>query len=86
MFYDSVHGFCSSLVFGLRHYASNMAGLSKACREQDGCNPGEDWRWAETGALTPDQSQMFLTTLKGIQTDYTELRDKNVYREELGQA
>jgi len=36
----------------------------------------------KTGALTPDQSQMFLTTLKGIQTDYTELRDKRVYRDE----
>lgn len=36
----------------------------------------------KTGALTPDQAQMFLTTLKGIQTDYTALRDKSVYREE----
>ena len=36
----------------------------------------------KTGALTPDQSQMFLTTLKGIRTDYTELRDKRVYRNE----
>ena len=36
----------------------------------------------KTGALSPDQSQMFLTTLKGIRTDYTELRDKRVYREE----
>ena len=36
----------------------------------------------KTGALTPDQSQMFLTTLKGIRTDYTELRDKMVYRDE----
>ena len=36
----------------------------------------------KTGALTPDQSQMFLTTLKGIRTDYTNLRDKQVYREE----
>ena len=35
----------------------------------------------KTGALTPDQSQMFLTTLKGIRTDYTELRDKSVYRD-----
>jgi hypothetical protein len=35
-----------------------------------------------TGALTPDQSQMFLTTLKGIRTDYTALRDKRVYQEE----
>jgi hypothetical protein len=34
------------------------------------------------GALTPDQSQMFLTTLKGIRTDYTALRDKRVYQEE----
>ncbi len=34
----------------------------------------------KTGALTPDQSQMFLTTLKGIQTDYTQLRDKSVYK------
>ena len=36
----------------------------------------------KTGALTPDQSQMFLTTLKGIRTDYEALRDKNVSREE----
>jgi hypothetical protein len=36
----------------------------------------------KTGALTPDQSQMFLTTLKGIRTDYTELRNKTVYRSE----
>ncbi len=36
----------------------------------------------KTGALTPDQSQMFLTTLKGIRKDYTALRDKKVYREE----
>ncbi|OPX97760.1 MAG: hypothetical protein A4E58_01245 [Syntrophorhabdus sp. PtaB.Bin006] len=36
----------------------------------------------KTGALTPDQSQMFLTTLKGIRTDYTELRGKRVYRDE----
>ena len=36
----------------------------------------------KTGALTPDQSQMFLTTLKGIRTDYTELRDRRVYRDE----
>jgi len=36
----------------------------------------------KTGALTPDQSQMFLTTLKVIRTDYTELRDKRVYRDE----
>jgi hypothetical protein len=36
----------------------------------------------KTNALTPDQSQMFLTTLKGIRTDYTELRDRRVYRDE----
>jgi hypothetical protein len=36
----------------------------------------------KTGALTPDKSQMFLTTLKGIRTDYTQLRDKKVYRDE----
>jgi len=36
----------------------------------------------KTGALTPDQSQTFLTTLKGIRTDYTELRDKRVYHDE----
>ncbi len=36
----------------------------------------------KTGALTPDQSQMFLTKLKGIRTDYTALRDKRVYRDE----
>jgi len=38
----------------------------------------------KTGALTPDQSQMFLTTLKDIRTDYTALRDKEVYRDEWG--
>lgn len=36
----------------------------------------------KTGALTPDQSQMFLTTLKGIRTDYVEMRDRRVYRNE----
>ena len=36
----------------------------------------------KTGALTPDQSQMYLTTLKGIRTDYTALRDKEVSRDE----
>jgi hypothetical protein len=35
----------------------------------------------KTGALSPDQSQSFLTKLKVIQTDYTELRDKKVYRD-----
>lgn len=36
----------------------------------------------KTGALTPDQSQMFLTTLKSIRIDYTELRNRRVYRDE----
>ena len=36
----------------------------------------------KTGALSPDQSQMFLTTLKGIRTDYMVLRDKKVHQEE----
>ena len=36
----------------------------------------------KTGALTPDQSQMFLTKLKVIRTDYEALRDRNVSREE----
>jgi len=36
----------------------------------------------KTGALTPDQSQMYLTTLKDIRTDYTALRDKEVSRDE----
>jgi hypothetical protein len=36
----------------------------------------------KTGALSPDQSQMFLTTLKGIRIDYKELRDRRVYRDE----
>ncbi len=36
----------------------------------------------KTGALSLDQSQMFLTTLKGIRTDYAVLRDKRVYRDE----
>ena len=36
----------------------------------------------KTGALSPDQSQMFLTTLKGIRIDYMSLRDKKVHKEE----
>ena len=36
----------------------------------------------KTGTLTPDQSQIFLTQLKVIRTDYTELRDRRVYRGE----
>ena len=36
----------------------------------------------KSGALTPDQSQEFLTTLKGIRKDYTEMRGKEVYRNE----
>ncbi len=36
----------------------------------------------KTGALSLDQSQMFLTRLKIIRTDYAELRDKIVYQEE----
>jgi hypothetical protein len=35
----------------------------------------------KTGALTPDQSQMYLTTLKGIQLDYSDLRGRSVYRD-----
>jgi hypothetical protein len=35
----------------------------------------------KSGSLTPDQSQMYLTTLKAIRTDYTELRDKRVSQE-----
>ncbi|MGB5216905.1 MAG: hypothetical protein WBN66_01280 [Smithella sp.] len=35
----------------------------------------------KTGALSPDQSQMFLTTLKGIRIDYEALRDKDVSRD-----
>jgi hypothetical protein len=35
----------------------------------------------QTGALTPDQSQIFLTTLEGIRTDYTALIDKEVVRD-----
>jgi hypothetical protein len=36
----------------------------------------------KTGALFPDQVQMYLATLKGICTDYALLRDKRVSREE----
>jgi len=35
----------------------------------------------KSGALTPDQSQSFLTKLKVIQKDYMELRDQKVYRD-----
>ncbi len=36
----------------------------------------------KTSALSLDQSQMFLTALQVIRTDYIELRDKIVYQEE----
>jgi len=36
----------------------------------------------KTGALTPDQSQIFLTKLKAIRTDYTALTGKKVFRDE----
>lgn len=36
----------------------------------------------ETGALTPDQSQMYLATLKVIRADYARLRDKSATRED----
>lgn len=36
----------------------------------------------QTGTLSLDESQMFLTTLKGIRTDYTNLRGRTVYRDE----
>lgn len=36
----------------------------------------------KTGALTPDHTQIYLTSLKSIRTDYTELRNKRVYRNE----
>lgn len=35
----------------------------------------------KTGALSPDQSQMFLSKLKGIRTDYEGIRDKVVSRD-----
>lgn len=36
----------------------------------------------KTGAISPDQAQVFLTTLKGIRADYEVLREKPVYRKE----
>ena len=36
----------------------------------------------KTGALTPDQSRMYLATLKDIQTDYAGLKGKSATREE----
>ena len=35
----------------------------------------------KSGALSPDQVQMFLTTLKGLRTEYEELRNRTVYQE-----
>ncbi len=35
-----------------------------------------------TGALTPDQTQMHLTSLKGIRMDYSSLRNKPVYQDQ----
>jgi hypothetical protein len=37
----------------------------------------------KSGALTPEQAQMYLASLKVIQIEYTGLRGKNVTREEL---
>lgn len=36
----------------------------------------------KTGAISPDQAQMYLTTLKGIRIDYGLLRDRRVSKEE----
>lgn len=36
----------------------------------------------QAGTISLDESQMFLTTLKDIRTDYANLRDKTVYRGE----
>jgi hypothetical protein len=36
----------------------------------------------QAGTLSLDQSQVFLTTLKGIRTDYANLRGRTVYRDE----
>ncbi|MCF8056738.1 MAG: hypothetical protein K9K37_08875 [Desulfocapsa sp.] len=36
----------------------------------------------QTDTLSLDESQVFLTTLKGIRTDYANLRDRRVYRDE----
>ena len=36
----------------------------------------------KTGALTPDQTQIYLSRLKDIRSDYMELRDRKVYRNE----
>ena len=36
----------------------------------------------QTSTLSLDESQVFLTTLKGIRTDYAKLRNRRVYRDE----
>ncbi|MCB2180525.1 MAG: hypothetical protein KQH63_00685 [Desulfobulbaceae bacterium] len=36
----------------------------------------------QTSTLSLDEAQVFLTTLKGIRTDYANLRDRKVYRDE----
>jgi hypothetical protein len=36
----------------------------------------------KTGALTPDDAQIFLAKLEGIRKDYLVLRERNVYRDE----
>jgi len=36
----------------------------------------------QTSTLSLDESQVSLTTLKGIRTDYAKLRDRRVYRDE----
>lgn len=35
----------------------------------------------QSGTLSTEQSETFLTTLQGIESDYAELKNKSVYRE-----
>ena len=73
---------CTGIFFRLRYHASDMAGSERNAENKMVVVQEKIGGGLKTGALSPDQSQMFLTTLKGIRTDYTALRDKRVYRDE----
>jgi len=54
----------------------------RSAEKQDGGHPGEDWGGAENRRAYPRSVPEFLTKLKVIRTDFEELRDKRVHRDE----
>jgi len=66
---------CASMPQRWPDYARNAENKMVVIQEKIG-------EGLKTSTLTPDQSQSFLTQLKIIRMDYTELRDRRVYRGE----